>query len=125
MLIGAAKHVFKQRSGNYLSSLNLNISTFNASLDYLYALSHSASLVLFSNYRTVYLPGQIPGVVEALSEEHDLSNHGRVGHHHGDWSEHGLEVVGQLCASGVTCRQKTNVKHNILVDNDSKRCRWS
>ena len=42
------------------------------------------------------------GVVEAFAEEDDLSNQGRVGHNHGDGSEHRLEVVGQLRATRVT-----------------------
>ena len=41
-------------------------------------------------------------IVEAFAEEDDLSNQGRVGHNHGDGSEHRLEVVGQLRATRVT-----------------------
>ena len=35
--------------------------------------------------------------------EHNLGDHGVVGHHHSHGAEEGLQVVGQLGASGVTC----------------------
>lgn len=40
-------------------------------------------------------------VVEALSKQQDLSDQSRVWNHHGDGSEHGLEVVGELSATSV------------------------
>jgi hypothetical protein len=36
-----------------------------------------------------------------LSKEDDLRNEGRVGHHHGDWSEHALEIVRQLSTACI------------------------
>lgn len=55
-------------------------------------------------------------VVEAFAKQDDFGNEGGVRHHHGDGAEHGLEVVGQLRASGVTCQvaqQSASVPANV------------
>ena len=47
------------------------------------------------------LARQVAGLQVAGGVEHDLRDHGVVGHHHGDGAEQRLQVVGQLGAAGV------------------------
>ena len=40
-------------------------------------------------------------ITEAFTKQDDLSDEVGVGHHHGDGSEHGLEIVRQLRPTSV------------------------
>lgn len=44
-------------------------------------------------------------VAKALPKENDFCNKRRIRHHHGDWAEHGLEVLWKLCAAGIAWRR--------------------
>eukprot|EP00760_Papus_ankaliazontas_P005950 PhM_4_TR1281/c1_g1_i1/m.7220 len=47
------------------------------------------------------LEGKLLGLLEALGEQRDLANQREVGNHHGNRTKEGLEVIGQLRATGV------------------------
>ena len=53
-------------------------------------------------------------VVEALAKQDNLRNEARVGYHHGDGSEHTLQVVRKFrttCVPGVHCDEDTTRPH--------------
>ena len=58
------------------------------------------------------------GVPKAFSEEDDLRNEVGVWHHHGDGTEHGLQVVWQLCAASVAC---TTTTHKLQLGQPSQQ----
>lgn len=47
-------------------------------------------------------PGQGLGCDEALGEQHDLCYLVIVRHHHGHWTEEGLQVVWQVDSTGIS-----------------------
>ena len=59
-------------------------------------------------YMTYVFEWTLPylGVAKSLCKEQDLADEVTIRHHHGDGTEHGLEIVWQLCAASVTWRME-------------------
>ena len=41
------------------------------------------------------------GVCETFAEEHDFGDEAKVGNHHRDWAHDSLQIIWQLCTTGV------------------------
>lgn len=71
------------------------------------------NLVCMSKKQRKYILFHL-AVVKALSKEQDLGDQSRVWNHHGDGSEHGLEVVRELSATSIPLGHSQN--NNTRMD---------